>query len=167
MDAHTDTRTEARTDARTDARIGTPTWTLVRMLSAATHLHIPAPTPTRPRGSTNSIATFRYTSLPFVPCCYSQLDGSIVLLSAVDLSFTLAEALGLMGPGGINFSFLRILRMLRVLRMLRLMKSWKGLYNIVATLGRTLPQMRNLFVLIFLLLLIFSLLGVQVVVRCV
>ena len=69
--------------------------------------------------------------------------------------------LGLLGSGGANLSFLRILRMLRVLRVLRLMKSWRGLYHICMTFVKTLPQMTNLFVLTFLLLVIFSLLGMQ------
>ena len=54
--------------------------------------------------------------------------------------------------------------MLRILRMLRLMKSWKGLYNICMTFVKALPQMVNLFILTFLILVIFSLLGMQV--RC-
>ena len=74
---------------------------------------------------------------------------------------SVAAAYGLMANGGASLSFLRILRMLRVLRMLRLMKSWKGLYSICMTMLRTLPQMSNLFVLTFLLLLILSLLGMQ------
>ena len=90
---------------------------------------------------------------------WNKLDGSIVLLSVVDLGMTIAAALGLMGEGGANLSFLRILRMLRVLRMLRLMRSWKGLYKICMTFIKALPQMSNLFVLTFLLLVIFSLLG--------
>ena len=68
-------------------------------------------------------------------CAAAFLHRTIVLLSAVDLGMTV-----LASGGGANLSFLRILRMLRVLRMLRLMKSWKGLYKIILTFGKALPQ---------------------------
>ena len=87
---------------------------------------------------------------------WNQLDGSIVSMSIVEMILT-----ALFAGGGVKLSFLRILRMLRVLRMLRLMRSWKGLYKIVTTFGKALPQMSNLFVLMGLIMLIFSLLGMQ------
>ena len=45
------------------------------------------------------------------------------------------------------------------------MRSWKGLYKIVTTFGKAIPQMSNLFVLMALIMLIFSLLGMQVACR--
>ena len=87
---------------------------------------------------------------------WNQLDGSIVTMSIVEMVMTAVFA-----GSGVKLSFLRILRMLRVLRILRLMKSWKGLYKIVVTFGKAAPQMGNIFVLMFLSLLIFSLLGMQ------
>jgi hypothetical protein len=63
---------------------------------------------------------------------------------------------------GVKLSFLRILRMLRIARMLRLMKSWKGLYQIVMTVFNAMPQMANVLVLMFLISLIFALLGMQI-----
>ena len=87
---------------------------------------------------------------------WNCLDGSIVTMSIVEMVLT-----AIFAGGGMNLSFLRILRMLRVLRVLRLMKSWKGLYKIVVTTGKALPQMVNIFILMFLILLIFSLLGMQ------
>ena len=87
---------------------------------------------------------------------WNRLDGTIVIISGFDLGMTVAFA-----GGGPNISFLRILRMLRVLRMLRLMKSWKGLYKICMTFIKSIPQMANLFVLMFLVMVIFSLLGMQ------
>lgn len=90
---------------------------------------------------------------------WNAMDGAITLLAIFEMaatSFALAES------GEVpKVSFLRILRMLRVVRMLRLMKSWKGLYHIVMTLGKSLPQMANLFVLMFLIMVIFALLGMQ------
>ena len=87
---------------------------------------------------------------------WNVLDGSIVTMSILEMVLT-----AIFTGGGLNLSFLRILRMLRVLRMLRLMKSWKGLYKVVTTFGKALPQMGNIFVLMFLVALIFSLLGMQ------
>ena len=88
---------------------------------------------------------------------WNTLDGTIVGLSIVEMVLTVVFA-----GGGVNLSFLRILRMLRVLRMLRLMKSWKGLYKIVMTMARAMPQMSNVLVLLFLIATIFALLGMQV-----
>ena len=68
--------------------------------------------------------------------------------------------------GGVKLSFLRILRMLRVLRVLRLMRSWKGMYKIVITFVKAIPDMTNLFILMFLFMVIFSLLGMQVAALC-
>ena len=93
---------------------------------------------------------------------WNRLDGTIVTLSAFDLAFSAAAALHLLGGGDTpSLSFLRVLRMLRLLRALRLMRTWKGLYKIVMTLIRTLPQMLNILVLMGLVLLIFALLGMQ------
>ena len=85
---------------------------------------------------------------------WNKLDGTIVILSAFDMGLTI-----LLSGGGVNLSFLRILRMLRMLRMLRLMKSWKALYKICLALARAMPQMSNMIILLFLVMMIFSLLG--------
>ena len=76
---------------------------------------------------------------------WNQLDGTIVIVSLLDLGLTLAQALGILGgdANSANMSFLRILRMLRLLRIIRLMKAWRGLYNIVMTLLRSLPGCRR------------------------
>ena len=87
---------------------------------------------------------------------WNCLDGSIVSMSIVEIVLTI-----LFAGGGVKLSFLRILRMLRVLRMLRLMRSWKGLYKVVTTFGKALPQLSNIFIFMFLIALIFSLLGMQ------
>ena len=41
------------------------------------------------------------------------------------------------------------------------MKSWKGLYKIVTTLVKAVPQMSNVIVLMTLVMVIFALLGMQ------
>ena len=62
---------------------------------------------------------------------------------------------------GVKLTFLRMLRMLRVLRILRLMRSWRGLYKILKTFVRAIPQMMNLVFLIVLTMFMFALLGMQ------
>ena len=64
----------------------------------------------------------------------------------------------LLADTGVNISFLR---MLRLLRLLRLLKAWPGLYKIVMAFVKAVPQIANLFILMFLLMFIFSLLGMQ------
>ena len=88
---------------------------------------------------------------------WNVLDGTIVIMSAVDLTLSLLAT-----ADSPSLSFLRILRMLRVLRMLRLMRSWKGLYRIVMTFIKALPAMNNIMILMFLINLICALLGMQI-----
>ena len=88
---------------------------------------------------------------------WNALDGSITLLAVAEIiSRQLLATTDLVQP-----SFLRVLRLLRIVRMLRLMKAWKGLYKIITSLGRAIPQMGNLFVMMFLMITIFALLGMQ------
>ena len=84
------------------------------------------------------------------------LDGTIVLLAVVEMITTAILAIG-----GVKISFLRMLRILRVLRILRLMRSWRGLYKIVSTFLRAVPQMANVTILIFLSMFVFALLGMN------
>ena len=88
---------------------------------------------------------------------WNQLDGSIVTMSIIEMVLT-----ALFSSGGVKLSFLRILRMLRVLRVLRLMRSCRGMYKIIVTFVKSIPQMSNLFVLMFLFMVIFALLAMQV-----
>ena len=41
------------------------------------------------------------------------------------------------------------------------MKSWKGLYKIISTVVKAMPQLSNVFILVFLINMIFALLGMQ------
>ena len=84
---------------------------------------------------------------------WNTLDGVIVTLSIIEMLITI-----LLADTGINISFLR---MLRLLRLLRLMKAWPGLYKIVMSFIKAIPQISNLFVLMFLMMFIFALLGMQ------
>eukprot|EP00327_Prymnesium_parvum_P044618 CAMPEP_0205857742 /NCGR_PEP_ID=MMETSP1083-20121108/3824_1 /ASSEMBLY_ACC=CAM_ASM_000430 /TAXON_ID=97485 /ORGANISM="Prymnesium parvum, Strain Texoma1" /LENGTH=1580 /DNA_ID=CAMNT_0053219251 /DNA_START=327 /DNA_END=5070 /DNA_ORIENTATION=+ len=87
---------------------------------------------------------------------WNALDGTIVIISAAEVVVTV-----FFSAGEGNVSFLRILRMLRVARMLRLMRSWQGLYRIVMAFTKSIPQVRNLFILMTLVTFIFALLGMQ------
>ena len=84
---------------------------------------------------------------------WNMLDGIIVSLSIVEILITIFLA-----DTGINISFLR---MLRLLRLLRLLKAWPALYKIVMAFVKAVPQISNLFVLMFLMMFIFALLGMQ------
>ena len=86
---------------------------------------------------------------------WNKLDGSIVLTSIADM-----VVVTLLGDG-VNLTFLRTLRVLRILRLLRLLRVWKGLYKIITTFIEAMPQMANIFILMFLILTIFALLGMQ------
>ena len=91
---------------------------------------------------------------------WNQLDGLIVTMSIIEILITIFLA-----DTGINISFLRILRLLRLLRLL---KAWPALYKIVMAFIKGLPQISNLFVLMFLLMFIFTLLGMAIFkVRCI
>ena len=89
---------------------------------------------------------------------WNSLDGTIVSLNIVEM---IIETLFSSGTG-VNMNFLRIIRMLRILRVLRLMRSWKSLYKIVMTFGKALVLMTNLFLLMLIFMVIFSLLGEQI-----
>ena len=80
---------------------------------------------------------------------WNALDGSIVMVSILEMIVT-----ALTNGSGVQVTFLRVLRMLRVVRLLRLMRSWKGLYKVVLTVMKALPQMMNVFILLFLIMMI-------------
>lgn len=88
---------------------------------------------------------------------WNALDGTIVLISAMEMILEIVAS-----SSGIKLSFLRMLRLLRVLRVLRLMRSWHGLYRVISCFVQALPQLFNMFVLMSLTMLIFSLMGMQV-----
>ena len=65
------------------------------------------------------------------------------------------------GDDSVNLAYLRILRMLRVLRMMRFMRYWQGLFRIFTCLLGAGQQLVNIFVLLFVFMTMFSLLGMQ------
>jgi uncharacterized protein YjbI with pentapeptide repeats len=92
---------------------------------------------------------------------WNVLDGLIVIESVVDVLLTDFFIVFGDGTDVPKLSFLRVLRMLRVVRVLKLMRSWSGLYKIIVTFGAAISQISNLFVLMSLVIIIFSLIGMQ------
>jgi voltage-dependent calcium channel L type alpha-1S len=84
---------------------------------------------------------------------WNLLDGVIVWLSIGEIMLTM-----LLADTGLNISFLRTLRLIRLARLL---KAWPGLYTIVKAFIKAVPQMQNVFILMFLLMVIGALLGMQ------
>ena len=74
------------------------------------------------------------------PDGWNLLDGFITILSIAEVLSQLYFAAGDVP----KVAFLRVLRLLRILRILRLMKSWKGLYKIVTSLQKAIPQASDL-----------------------
>ena len=86
----------------------------------------------------------------------NYLDGSVVLLSIVELIFST-------GGGAISaFRSIRIFRTLRVLRITRLLRAMKDMTAIVNALMNSMGSLMYLFMLMFLFIFIFALLGMQI-----
>ena len=91
---------------------------------------------------------------------WNCLDGTIVLMSLSEILVT--QMLSSLADGSVpQMSFLRMLRLLRVARALRLMRSWQGLYSVVATLLRVAPKISSLFCVTFVIMLVFTLAGME------
>jgi hypothetical protein len=84
---------------------------------------------------------------------WNVLDGTIVLLTSVDLAVPLLGS-----SSGVNVSFFRVLR---VARILRLMRAWRGLHRVCMAFVRALPQLSNLLSLVVLVMTVFALLGMK------
>ena len=61
----------------------------------------------------------------------------------------------------VGYIYFRIFRMIRVLRMMRAMKYWPGLLRIFMCLLGAARQVANIFVLLFIFMTMFALLGMQ------
>ena len=62
----------------------------------------------------------------------------------------------------LNVTVFRALRLLRVMRLFRLVQYWKGVYKIFYSLIAAVPQIANIFVLLFVFMTVFALLGMQI-----
>lgn len=96
----------------------------------------------------------------FLSDSWNVFDSALVSVTAADLIVT---TFGL--QDAFNVMYLRVLRMLRVLRIMRLMQYWKGLFRIFTCLLGAGQQLVNIFVLLFVFMTMFALLGMQVSAR--
>ena len=69
--------------------------------------------------------------------------------------------LSLVLRGDTSTSSLAVLRGFRIIRLLKIVKSWEKLQELLATIGNTLKDLRNFLVLLFICMLAFTLLGLQ------
>ena len=84
------------------------------------------------------------------------LDGSIVMLSLVELA---------MGSGGgalMAFRAIRVLRTFRVLRVARILRSLQSMQKIMSVIARSASSFMYLFMLLLIFLFIYALLGMQI-----
>jgi len=90
---------------------------------------------------------------------WNIFDTTLLLVSVADLLLT--EFVKANEDANFNVMYFRVLRMVRVLRMLRIMKSWDGLFRIFMCLLGAAGQVANIFVLLFVFMTMFTLLGMQ------
>jgi hypothetical protein len=88
---------------------------------------------------------------------WSRFDALMVLTSALDVALS---QLGVRAAG-VGPAVLRVFRLMRVSRVLRLVKGAKGLRKLLTTLVLSLPSLLNVTSLLFLLLFVYAVLGVQ------
>lgn len=86
-----------------------------------------------------------------------QFDFFIVLVSGLGVVTDIVGGEWL----PLNPTILRVLRIFRVARMLKVAKSMDGLRSLLSTVAKSLPQVGNLCILLFLVFFIFSALGVE------
>ena len=84
---------------------------------------------------------------------FNAFDGTIVILSVLELVITWFDV-----DVGVNTSVLRAFRLLRVFKLAR---SWRGLQQVLSCLTNSVAGLSNLFILLGLIIFIFSLLGMQ------
>ncbi|KFD52387.1 hypothetical protein M513_06768 [Trichuris suis] len=85
---------------------------------------------------------------------FNRFDCFVVVSSIVEFALTSA---GLMKPLGVS-----VLRSARLLRIFKVTRYWNSLRNLVASLLNSLRSIASLLLLLFLFIVIFALLGMQV-----
>jgi len=84
------------------------------------------------------------------------MDGSIVILSCVELIF-------MSGGGALSaLRSIRIFRIFRILRVARLLRGLKSMIQIVNVISRAMQSFIYMTMLLFLFIFIYALLGMQV-----
>ncbi|VDP03539.1 unnamed protein product [Soboliphyme baturini] len=84
---------------------------------------------------------------------FNRFDCFVVISSILEFALTFA---GLMKPLGVS-----VLRSARLLRIFKVTKYWNSLRNLVASLLNSLRSIASLLLLLFLFIVIFALLGMQ------
>lgn len=94
----------------------------------------------------------------YIKSGWNRFDFTLVVISAVDLSFTYAAA----GFADIvkAFAIQKLLRLLRISRMFKLVRGMKGVRSLLATLVISLPAFWNVGALVLLLFFVYAYTGV-------
>ena len=91
------------------------------------------------------------------PQVWNKLDGTLVLLSVAEILVNIFLA------GASNLApILRMLRMLRIVRAVRALRKWKAMMDLIGAFVKAIPQVANLMILMFVLMFIFAIIGMQV-----
>ena len=85
---------------------------------------------------------------------YNLFDASIVIISMIDWTLSRIPSLNV-------GSILNAFRALRLLRMLKLAKAWHALAEILRKTAKSLKDVSNFSLLLFLFMYIFALLGME------
>jgi voltage-dependent calcium channel L type alpha-1D len=88
---------------------------------------------------------------------FNIFDAVIVMLSIIDVIVTYA----LPGQDNTSKGPITAFRAFRLLRVFKLSKSWKKLHYLLSTIGRALREISSFSVLLFLLVFIYVLLGME------
>jgi len=88
---------------------------------------------------------------------FNIFDGIIVILSVIDVSLTFSREENSSGKGAIS-----AFRAFRLIRVFKLAKSWTQLNKLIKTILNCLTDITSFSVLLFLLIYIYILLGMQI-----
>ncbi|KRX08462.1 hypothetical protein PPERSA_12943 [Pseudocohnilembus persalinus] len=89
---------------------------------------------------------------------FNIFDGTIVMLSLIEIVLSQSEATDVSGGG---FAAISAFRSLRLFRIFKLARSWVSLRQLLMAMGQTLAQISNFSVLVLLFMVVASLLGIE------
>lgn len=87
----------------------------------------------------------------------TRFDGTLAVLSLIEIVFYVL-------PKTISGSF-SVFRALRLFRLLKLAKSWKSFQSLLGTITISFPEVGNFGALLFIVIYVFSLLGMQLLAK--
>lgn len=90
----------------------------------------------------------------------NQFDAIVVIISIVEFILMAGEQEVKEDEDGGNMS-LTIFRGFRLLRVFRLFRKWKTFHKMMVKIGQTLKDIITFFVLLLIIVFVFSLLGVE------